>query len=83
MDLKRPSCKKNHNNNNKNNNNNNNKTKTKKYFNLDHRLSLSVAQLVAFWFKSFMPMRDSPQLCVRMRCLSICAPSFVALVWFN
>ena len=59
---------------------------------LDYCLSLSVARLVRFWFKSLQkvwpPTTDSSYkvtyffwLCVRMRCLSICAPSFVALVW--
>ena len=59
------------------------KKQQKKTVDLDHRLSLSVTQLVTFWFKRFMPTRDSPRLCVHMRCLSICAPLFVALVWCN
>ena len=55
---------------------------------LNYRSSLSVARLVRFWFKIWPPTTDSSYkvtyffwLCVRTRCLSICAPSFVAVVW--
>ena len=57
---------------------------------LDYCSSLSVAQLVRFWFKVWPATRDSLYmvthffwLCVRTRCLSICVPSFVAVVWCN
>ena len=58
---------------------------------LDYRSSLSVAWLVRLWFKSLQSLTAHNRqfykvtyffwLCVRTRCLSICAPSFVAVVW--
>ena len=60
-----------------------------KTINLDYHTSLSVVQLVRFWFKSYCPRQTVPTRkpfpsgCVHVhtRCLSICAPSFVAIVW--
>ena len=56
---------------------------------LDYCLSLSVARLVRFWFKSLQSLSAHNRqfltnffwLCSRTRCFSICAPSFVAVVW--
>ena len=58
---------------------------------LDYRSSLLVSQLLRFWFKSLQSLTAHESssykvtysfwLCVHTRCLSICAPSFVAVVW--
>ena len=66
---------------------------TLKTVHLGYCSSLSVARLVRFWFKNLQSLTDHKSssykvtysfwLCVHTRCLTVCAPSFVAVIWCN